>query len=232
MYLILDSTGRIMDICNSPSYARRQKNGIVIRCNRDAADAIYSDRTDSFWPIERNGYLCDGHTLVEVESVPVEVVAGFYFYHAGEFYTTETERINLAKSKASEVASLVFVKLAEAEQLDDVTMTEHAEQFSRWACPVEYKSKSICSYEGKLYRCLTAHTSQKDWTPEASASLWKEIGNPAEEWPVWSQPIGAVDAYALGDRVSHSNKRWISTTGNNVWEPSVYGWDEVKERSE
>ena len=62
-----------------------------------------------------------------------------------------------------------------------------------------------------------------------SASLWKEIGDPAAEWPEWSQPIGAVDAYALGDKVSHNDKHWISTCDSNVWEPGVYGWEEVTE---
>ena len=27
-------------------------------------------------------------------------------------------------------------------------------------------------------------------------SLWVSISDPAEEWPEWSQPLGAHDAYA------------------------------------
>lgn len=168
-------------------------------------------------------------TLVEVESVPAEVVAGFYFYHAGEFYTTEANLTALAKARAPELASLVFVKMAETEQLDDATLTEHAEQFSEWAYPVAYAVKAICSYKGKLYRCVQAHSSQADWTPPATASLWKEIGDPTAEYPEWSQPLGAHDAYALGDKVAHSGKHWVSTAANNVWEPGVYGWEEVTE---
>ena len=158
-----------------------------------------------------------------------EVVAGFYFYHAGEFYTTEANLTALAKARAPELASLVFVKMAETEQLDDATLTEHAEQFSEWAYPVAYAVKAICSYKGKLYRCVQAHSSQADWTPPATASLWKEIGDPTAEYPEWSQPLGAHDAYALGDKVAHSGKHWVSTAANNVWEPGVYGWEEVTE---
>ena len=121
------------------------------------------------------------------------------------------------------------MKMAETEQLDDATLTEHAEQFSEWAYPVSYAVKAICSYEGKLYRCLQAHTSQADWTPPSAASLWKEIGDPTAEYPEWSQPLGAHDAYALGDKVAHNGKRWVSTAANNVWEPGVYGWEEVTE---
>lgn len=226
MYLILDSTDRIAEICEHPCYVRRQDNGVVILSDQEHADAIYSNDSDSFWPTEKLGYLCESHTLVEVESVPAEVVAGFYFYHAGEFYTTEANLTALAKAKAPEVASLVFVKLAESEQLDDVTLVEHAEQFPEWAFPVQYKEKSICRHCSKLFRCLQAHASQESWTPDASPSLWKEIGDPTEEWPQWSQPVGATDAYSAGDKVTHNGKRWTSNQDGNVWEPGVYGWKE------
>ena len=204
-------------------------NGVVVLSEQDKADAIYSNDSNTFWPTQQVGYLCDRHTLVEVERVPAEVVAGFYFYHAGEFYTTEANLTALAKARAPELASLVFVKMAETEQLDDATLTEHAEQFSEWAYPVAYAVKAICSYKGKLYRCVQAHSSQADWTPPATASLWKEIGDPTVEYPEWSQPLGAHDAYALGDKVAHNGKHWVSTAANNVWEPGVYGWEEVTE---
>lgn len=227
MYLITNSAKLIVEICNHPCYVRRQSNGVVILSDQEHADAIYSNDSDTFWPIESIGYLCDSHTLVEVESVPNNVVAGYYFYHAGEFYTTEANLSAMAKAKTPELANIVFVKLAEMEQLDDTTLTEHAEQFPAWAYPVSYAAKAICTYEGKLYRCNQAHTSQADWTPPSAASLWKEIGDPRAEFPEWSQPFGAHDAYNLGDKVSHNGKKWVSTAANNVWEPGVYGWEEV-----
>ena len=62
---------------------------------------------------------------------------------------------------------------------------------------------------------------------DAAVSLWSKTSDPAEEWPEWSQPVGAHDAYAFGAKVSHNGKHWTSTTANNVWEPGVYGWEEV-----
>lgn len=91
------------------------------------------------------------------------------------------------------------------------------------------KSKSEIKAIGKRIRCVQAHTSQADWTPDATASLWKKIGDPTEEWPAWSQPIGAHDAYNSGDKVSHNGKHWTSNIDANVWEPGVYGWTEVTE---
>lgn len=229
MYLIVDSTKRVVEVCEHPSYVRRQANGVVILSDKEHADAIYSNDSNTFWPIVPIGYLCESHTLIEVESVPDEVAPGFYYYHAGEFYTTEADLNALAESKAPSATSIVFVKMAEAGELDDVTIAEHAEQFPAWVTAFAYTVNAICTYAGKIYRCLQAHTSQEDWTPDAAVSLWKEIGDPRAEWPAWSQPIGAVDTYATGDKVSHNDKHWVSTCDSNVWEPGVYGWEEVTE---
>lgn len=227
MYLILDSTNRIAEICKEVRYVRRQTNGVVILSSPEEADALYSDDSDTFWPLEPLGYLCEKHRLVEVDTVPAGVVAGYYFYHAGEFYTTEANLTALAKAEAPQLASMIFVAMSENAQFDDVTITEHAKQFPEWAYPVGYAVKSICRRGDKLYRCLQAHTSQEDWTPETAVSLWKEIGDPTVEYPEWSQPVGSTDAYAKGDKVSYNGKHYVSTCDANVWAPGVSGWEEV-----
>lgn len=37
-----------------------------------------------------------------------------------------------------------------------------------------YQIGDKVTYNGKNYECIQAHTSQEDWTPSATASLWKE----------------------------------------------------------
>ena len=129
--------------------------------------------------------------------------------------------------KATEAGGIMFVTMAEAGQIDDTTAAEHTDLFAPWAYPVNYKAGNIRRYGGKLYRCVKDHTSQEDWTPETAASLWAITADPAEEWPAWSQPIGAHDTYNAGDKVSHGGKHWTSDQDGNVWEPGVYGWTEV-----
>ena len=99
--------------------------------------------------------------------------------------------------------------------------------FDEWKAGIGYVTGDILKRNGNLYRCLQNHTSQEDWTPEAAVSLWVNIADPAIEWPEWVQPTGAHDAYAKGAKVSHSGKHWTSDADNNVWEPGVYGWQEV-----
>lgn len=135
-----------------------------------------------------------------------------------------------ARQQSIEAATAIaFVTLAESGSIDDVTAVEHTSLFAPWAASVAYKVDDIREYEGNLYRCVQAHASQTDWTPDVSASLWSKIGDPTVEYPEWVQPIGAHDAYAKGDSVSHNGKHYVSTVDNNVWEPGVYGWEEVSE---
>lgn len=132
-------------------------------------------------------------------------------------------------TKTIDAAGIAFVTLAETGGIDPITAGEHIDLFAKWTEPVSYLKDQIRRYNGKLYRCISAHTSQADWTPDTAVSLWVNISDPAEEWPPWSQPVGAHDAYSAGAKVSHKDKHWTSTVDANVWEPGVYGWTEVVE---
>lgn len=118
------------------------------------------------------------------------------------------------------------IVLGSAVLPDDVAINV-PDLFERWRPGTEYTKDQRRSYNGVLYKCLQAHVSQKDWTPDVAVSLWGRVDDPGEEFPEWRQPAGAQDAYAAGAKVSHNEKHWISSVDNNVWEPGVFGWDEV-----
>lgn len=122
---------------------------------------------------------------------------------------------------------IAFVALSEDGKIDEVTASEHTALFSEWNAGIAYTTGNIRQYEECLYKCLQSHTAQEDWTPDKAVSLWKKIGDPSEEFPEWSQPVGAGDAYMKGDKVSYTGKHWVSDVDNNVWMPGVYGWSEV-----
>lgn len=82
-------------------------------------------------------------------------------------------------------------------------------------------------YNGKLYKCVQAHTTQSNWTPDVTPALWVMVS--LEEWPEWIQPTGSHDSYAKDAKVTHNEKKWVSDVDANVWEPGVYGWTEVIE---
>ena len=73
--------------------------------------------------------------------------------------------------------------------------------------------------------------SQADWTPDVAVSLFVKVHkqDPTDEYPLWTQPQGAHDAYKKDAKVSYPyhERYWVSNCDGNVWQPSVYGWDEV-----
>lgn len=123
------------------------------------------------------------------------------------------------------VASVTFVTLAHNEMIDEVTITEHADLFVIWDENWRGKRGDIVSDEGKLYKSIHDVTDAgQNRKPSATPSMWTPIGNPGEEWPEWSQPLGGHDAYDKGAKVSHKGKHWTSDVAGNVWEPGTYGW--------
>lgn len=96
-----------------------------------------------------------------------------------------------------------------------------------WAEGVNYEVGVRVLYNEVLYKVLIAHTSQADWTPDIASSLFAKILIPnVNVIPEWEQP-DSTNAYMSGDKVTYNGKTYISIVDNNVWEPGVYGWDEI-----
>jgi hypothetical protein len=81
----------------------------------------------------------------------------------------------------------------------------------------------------QLYKIVQAHTSQADWTPDNSPSLYDAIGLNESGYPVWSKPTGAHDAYNKGDIVDYNGALYKSVIDGNIWSPDEYpqGWETV-----
>lgn len=125
-----------------------------------------------------------------------------------------------------------FVQMSvQSANLTDEKAMEVADLYPEWAAMKAYPENEIVKYgvnadgETQLYKVIQAHTSQADWTPDTAASLYKKIGFTDEGVSIWTQPLGATDAYMKGDVVSFENQLWKSTIDNNVWQLGVYGWE-------
>lgn len=97
--------------------------------------------------------------------------------------------------------------------------------YPTWKEDVNYVSDTRVLYNGTLYRVLSDHTSQADWTPDATSSLFAKVltSDDGKILP-WEQP-DSTNPYKVGDKVSHNGSNWISVVDNNVWEPGIYGWE-------
>ena len=119
---------------------------------------------------------------------------------------------------------VAFLKAARETATDEIAL-EAIELYPVWSSGISVSVNDRYQYNNKLYKCVQAHTTQADWTPDKTPALWVEVS--LDEFPEWKQPAGAHDAYAKGDKVKHNGKKWESTADANVWEPGVYGWSEI-----
>lgn len=188
------------------NYIMKQMNGSYSLCEESIAEGVaYNGNT---YKLYGRGDTIEGDIVIVVD-----IDAGLIF-----------KDINLANS-------ITFVTLAEDNKIDDVTADEHKSLFNDFEVGVNYNVGQIRKYKNKLYKCISTHTSEATWTPDVAVSLWKQISNPDESFPSWSQPVGSFDCYMKGDRVIHNDKKYVSIIDNNVWEPGVYGWEEIIEES-
>ncbi|RGB81706.1 hypothetical protein DW070_02705 [Coprococcus catus] len=101
--------------------------------------------------------------------------------------------------------------------------------YPKWKVGTDYQKDERVLYNNILYKVLTDHTSQADWTPDAAPSLFAKVLIPDKNViPEWEQPE-STNPYSKGNKVTHNGKTWRSTIDGNVWEPGVYGWEEITE---
>ena len=99
----------------------------------------------------------------------------------------------------------------------------------KWAAGTAYYIGDLVMDGEQEYECIQSHTSQEGYEPHATPALWKVHEKGGDGIPVWVQPTGSQDAYRYGDHVMHNGMEWVSTyDGANVWEPGVYGWENVE----
>lgn len=119
-----------------------------------------------------------------------------------------------------------------AASLSDEQAMEVATIYDSWVIGRTYSVGDFLIYgvnavgDPQLYKVVQAHTSQADWTPDVSVSLYDAIGLDDSGYPVWSQPTGAHDAYNKGDIVNYNGVLYESQIDGNTYSPDAYpaGW--------
>lgn len=132
----------------------------------------------------------------------------------------------ITREKALELRKIIERAV---ESLDDNTALKAIILYPTWTANQSYEAGSRIQYKEVLYRVLTTHISSDGQTPDMAPSLFEEVlALDGDNILDWEQP-DSTSAYKQGDRVRYNNKIWESVVDNNVWEPGVYGWEEVTE---
>lgn len=133
----------------------------------------------------------------------------------------------------------LFIQSNTEIMADESKMMEVASLFHTWeellATKKEYPAGTVFKWglnadgETQLWSFISAYTPQEIYTPDVDISHYKKVGMTDDGYPVWTQPLGATDAYKIGDIVSHNGQLWKCTQGDgaglNIWEPGVFGWE-------
>ena len=112
-----------------------------------------------------------------------------------------------------------------AATLTDEQAMEVVTVYDLWEEGKAYTAGQYLTYgensvgDPQLYKVVQAHTSQADWTPDKTASLYTPIGLDDSGYPIWSQPTGAHDAYNTGDIVDYDGTLYESLINGNTTVP-------------
>ena len=120
-----------------------------------------------------------------------------------------------------------------AASLTDEQALEVATIYDKWEAGKFYIIGEFFTYgensvgDPQLYKVVQAHTSQEDWTPDVTPSLYDAIGLDDNGYPIWSAPTGAHDAYNIGDIVDYNGVLYQSLIDGNIYSPETYpaGWN-------
>ena len=122
-------------------------------------------------------------------------------------------------------------KIVANQVTDDKVALTIQEFYDIWTIGTLYKVGQYITYKDILYKVLTEHISQENWTPDISPSLFANVltsldGTPQE----WVQP-DSTNAYMIGDKVVYEGVIYESVIDNNIWSPIAYpqGWKVVEE---
>lgn len=144
---------------------------------------------------------------------------------------TMEERILKQIEENRKVQAISFVALVETGNIDADTASAHKDMFEDWQPGVSYKAGQIRKRNDVLYKIVQDHTSQEDWLPSETPSLYESIIITEAGYEEWKKPTGAHNAYNKGKIVVFKGKLYKSLIDGNAYSPEEYpaAWEEVIE---
>lgn len=146
------------------------------------------------------------------------------------YYEIEKRKLSREEKRDQYLETLAKITTGDkirADELSSENIVELVELYPKWKTDKEYKENDLVTYKGEMYEVIQDHTSQEDWLPNESDSLYTNK-LPDDVVAKWVQPTGSHDAYDKGDQVKYNGETWESEIDDNVWEPGIEGWKKVE----
>ena len=126
----------------------------------------------------------------------------------------------MTRAKAKQLRQLIE---RIAVTLADETALTGVELFPMWAIGRAYAVNDRVQYNGALYKCVQAHTSQADWAPGVTGteSLWTEICEAHDGTKYDPIPYNGNMALENGKYYTQDGVLYLCNrdTGNPVYHP-------------
>ena len=125
------------------------------------------------------------------------------------------------------LGQITLPAMIKADSLTDAQLESVAGLFLPWKSGESVDDGWMRRYQGQIYECIQAHTTQSDWLPPDVPALWVLKQAPGVV-AKWVQP-GSENPYMIGDQVLFEGVVWESVIDDNVWSPTSHpaGWTEV-----
>ena len=96
-----------------------------------------------------------------------------------------------------------------------------------WAVSTEYVVGDLVAHDAKIYRCITAHTSDSTQWNAVEEAKWEELSPTINEISSWAVSTD----YAVGQLVIHDNKLYrcntAHTSDSSSFNTDIAYWDEI-----
>ena len=159
-----------------------------------------------------------------------EDIERYKLYTEEELQKNATAKATQALKEARDaqmITLMAMVATPMAASMSDEEVASIDVFIQEWEVGKSYKIGDVVRYKGGVWRALSASVAQEIYPPDNYTAGWKRIGEPDESgiYP-YSQPLGATDAYQVGDKISYSGHVYECILANNVWAPDAYppGW--------
>lgn len=153
-------------------------------------------------------------------------------------FDEEQYRFCIKREQEAAAMAAAETKLAEVSRealladVDDEVALSMVCLYPVWQTGQTYKAGQRLRFgDGGFVKVLQDHTSQADWLPDATPSLYSVISDPAEEWPEFKQPTGAHDVYMAGDKTTYKGEHYTCKADNTAHSPEEYpeAWEKAAE---
>lgn len=188
-------------------YAKEDEGYDVLKAALDLADAIPNPVAD---------------LTAQVKQKAAEVA------EANEQVKAKTEEAEAANEKAQEAIRVADTLMTNEQRV------QYIDLYPTYEVGKAYKVDEKVKLDGKLFEVIQDHSSQADWAPASTPSLYREVkvaGTTASGAIIedFKQPTGAHDAYAKGARVRYKGNVYESLIDANAYSPDTYpaGWKDV-----